>query len=268
MKSNILIYVDNIEHISDYRKAGISAFLFALKDYSIGYNTYTLEEINKIEVSNKYILLNRVLDCKDIDKLKEILPNFTNIKGIIYEDIGIYQLIKELNLDIELIQFQNHFGTNTSSLNFWLDRVDSMFVSNELTKDEISTILENVKKPVCLHLFGYNQVMYSRRKLLTNWSEEFDIPYKNTNIIIDKATKVGFRAVENEYGTVMYSERIFNGKELINKENVKYFYINTMMIDHNEVMDFINNINSHYSSNEDNGFLEKETIYKLKERAK
>ena len=143
-----------------------------------------------------------------------------------------------------------------------------MFVSNELTKDEISTILENVKKPVCLHLFGYNQVMYSRRKLLTNWSEEFDIPYKNTNIIIDKATKVGFRAVENEYGTVMYSERIFNGKELINKENVKYFYINTMMIDHNEVMDFINNINSHYSSNEDNGFLEKETIYKLKERAK
>ncbi len=267
MMSKILISVDNAKYIEDYRKAGIDAFLFALKGYSVGYNTYSLEEIEKIDVSNKYILINRLLDSFEVDSLKDVLKNIKGIKGIVYEDIAIYMIAQELNLDVELIFFQNHFGTSLPEVNFWLDRVDSMFISNEITKDEINGILDGVKKDVCLHLYGYNQVMYSRRLLLSNWSEEFDIPYKDTNVIVDKATKVKFRAMENEYGTVMYSEKIFNGKELLDSKHVKYFYVNPIMIDHDMVMDFISNIN-HSSDLEDDGFLHKETIYKLKERAK
>lgn len=267
MISNILIYVDNINHIDDYRKAGVSAFLFGLEGFCVGYKTYSLEEISKVDVSNKYIILNRVLDCKDIDKLKDLLPNISDIKGLVFEDIGVYNLVKNMNLGMELILFQNHFGTNTRSVNFWLDRVDSMFISNEITKDEIAEITENVKKDVVLHLFGYNQVMYSRRLLLTNWSEQFEIPNKNTNVIVDRATKVKFRAIENEYGTVMYSDKIFNGKALLGLKNVKYYYVNTMLLEHSIVIDFLTN-SKHYSDEEDNGFLDRETIYKLKERNK
>ena len=61
MMSKILINVDDAKYIDDYRKAGIDAFLFALEGYSVGYNTYTLEEIEKNDVSNKYILINRLL---------------------------------------------------------------------------------------------------------------------------------------------------------------------------------------------------------------
>lgn len=267
MISNILIYVNDINHIDDYRKAGVSAFLFGLEGFCVGYNTYSLDEISKVDVSNKYILLNRVLDCKDIDALKEIITNISGVTGLVFEDIGVYNLVKDLNLGIELILFQNHFGTNTKSINFWLDRVDSMFVSNEITKEQISTIVDNVSKSVVLHLYGYNQVMYSRRLLLTNWSEEFDIPNKNTNVIVDRATKVKFRAIENEFGTVMYSDKIFNGKELLGLNNVKFYYVNTMLVDHSDVIDFLTNVN-HMSDNEDNGFLDRETIYKLKERNK
>ncbi len=259
--------MDNAKYIDDYRKAGINAFLFALKGYSVGYNTYSLEEIEKIDVSNKYILINRLLDSFEVDSLKDVLKNIKGIKGIVYEDIAIYMIAKELNLDVELIFFQNHFGTSLPEVNFWLDRVDSMFISNEITKEEIEFILDGVKKEVCIHLYGYNQVMYSRRLLLSNWSEEFDIPYKNSNVIVDKATKVKFRALENEYGTVMYSENIFNGSELLDCNNIKYFYVNPTMINHDIVMDFLSN-KAHKSDLEDKGFLYKETIYKLKERAK
>ena len=143
MISNILIYVDDINHIDDYRKAGVSAFLFALEGYSVGYNTYTLEEIDKIDVSNKYIMINRVLDCASVDGLKSILPKLKNVKGLVYEDIAVYQLVKDLGLDLEMIFYQNHFGTNSNSVNFWLDRVDSMFISNEITKEEIDSLLQN-----------------------------------------------------------------------------------------------------------------------------
>jgi hypothetical protein len=265
--SNILIYVDKLEYIDDYRKAGVSAFLFGLEEFCVGYNTYSLSVIDSVEVSNKYLLVNRVLDCKSIDKLRDILKDIKGIKGIVFEDIGVLNVINDLKLDVEKILFQNHFGTNKDSINFWLDRVDSMVVSNEITYNEIDYICKNVNKSVVLHLFGYNQVMYSRRLLLSNWSEEFNIEKKSTNVISDVATGIKFRAMENEYGTVMYSENIFNGSRLLNLGNVRYYYVNTTMIDHNVVMDFLSN-KEHSSELEDNGFLDKETIYKLKERNK
>ena len=262
MISNILISVDDIKYLNDYRKVGVSAFLFALEDFSVGYKTFSLAEIKKIDVSNKYIFINRILDCHDIDKLKNIITSLNGIKGIVYEDIGVYNLIKEAKIDIELIFFQNHFGTNTSSVNYWLDKVDSIFLSSEITEDEIKNIVKNAKKSVCLLLYGYNQVMYSRRLLLKNWSEEFNIPYKNYNFITDKATKVSFRAYENKYGTVMYSENIYNAKSLIKLKNIKYFYVNPTMIEHKKVMNFLNTYN--ISNGEDDGFLNRKTIYKLK----
>lgn len=263
--SNILIYVDKLEYISDYRKAGVSAFLFGLSDYCVGYNTYTLEDIKNVEVSNKYLLINRVLDCKAIDELKVILKDISGIKGIVFEDIGLVNVLKDY--DVEKILFQNHFGTNKESINFWLDRVDSVFVSNEITYEEIDYICKNVKKDVVLHLYGYNQVMYSRRLLLSNWSDRFNIEKKSTNVISDISSGIKFRAMENEYGTVMYSQNIFNGSRLLGLDNVKYYYVNTTMIDHDVIMDFLSN-KEHSSEDEDNGFLDRETIYKLKGRDK
>lgn len=263
--SNILIYVDKLEYISDYRKAGVSAFLFGLSGYCVGYNTYTLDEIKNVEVSNKYLLINRVLDCKAIDELKVILKDISGIKGIVFEDIGLVNVLKDY--DVEKILFQNHFGTNKESINFWLDRVDSVFVSNEITYEEIDYICKNVKKDVVLHLYGYNQVMYSRRLLLSNWSDRFNVEKKSTNVISDISSGIKFRAMENEYGTVMYSQNIFNGSRLLGLDNVKYYYVNTTMIDHDVIMDFLSN-KEHISEEEDNGFLDRETIYKLKGRDK
>ena len=267
MISKIILYVDNLSYIDEYREVGVSTFLFALKDYCVGYNTNTLGEINNVKVSNKFVLINRVLESKDIDKLKELLPKL-KVDGIIFEDVGLLHLVKELKLNIKMILFQNHFNTNSSSVNFWLDRVDSVLISNELTSNEIKTICSNAKKPIVLNLYGYNQVMYSRRLLLSNWSEEFNIPYKNNNLIEDVATHVRFRALENDYGTVMYSDKIFNGKELLGLDNVLYYYVNSMMIDHDEIIKYLANLNRDLLDCEDEGFLDKPTIYKLKERNK
>lgn len=268
MISNILIFVDDLKYLSDYRKAGVSAFLFALEDFSVGYKTYSIEEINNVDVSNKYVIINRILTSDDIDKLKKIIKKFKTIKGLVFEDVGVYEFLRKLDTNLELILFQNHFCTNSNSVNFWLDKVDSVFISNELTYDEISLITKQAKKSVCLHLFGYNQVMYSRRLLLSNWSEYFALPSKKQNTIIDQATKVQFKAYEDKYGTIMYSGNIFNGHELLTLKNVKYFYINTMLIPHQRILQFLKDLNSIDNQNEDDGFLHKSTIYKLKERAK
>ena len=66
----------------------------------------------------------------------------------------------------------------------------------------------------------------------------------------------------------MCSEDIFNGSVLVPlKDKVKFFYVNPMMIDHEKVMEFINNVSDEsIKTGESTGFLYKETIYKLKEK--
>ena len=264
MKSKIIINVEKISDIDDYKKVGITTFLFALKGFCVGYeNEFTIDEVNEIKESN-YLLINRVLDCDAVDSLKELLNNSTlNIKGIFYEDIAVYQIVKELNLNIELISFQNHFNSNCGTINFWLDRVDSVLVCNELTKEELEYITLNANKDVCLQVYGHNQAMYSRRYLLSNFAKEFNLDKKLKNTLVEKVSGIKFRAIENEFGTVLYSGNIFNGLDLLKLSNVKYFYINTTFISHDDVMKVLENLDGSILDSDD-GFLNKPTIYKLK----
>lgn len=263
MTNKILILIKDILEIKEYKKVGITTFLFPLQDYCVGYeNEFSVSEINEIEEENKFILINRLLDCDDVDKLKSILSNI-KVKGIIYEDIAVYQIIKELDLNVELIYYQNHFNSNIATINFWLDKASSVVICNELTKEEILNILKNAKKSVVLHALGYNQAMYSRRLLLTNFCDEFNLDKRSTNTLIEKVSGITFKAIENKYGTVLYYGKVFDGLDLLEQDNVKYFYVNTTFMTLDDVIKKLtakdNNLNT------DNGFLDRETIYKLKE---
>ena len=72
MKNNYLISINNLTDIDKYKKVGGSAFLFALDSYTIGYNTFTIEEINSIQNENKYVLINK-LDIIQITKCKKFV---------------------------------------------------------------------------------------------------------------------------------------------------------------------------------------------------
>ena len=110
--SKVLININSLGDLEEYKKIGITNFLFALKDYSIGYKEFELKDIP----TDSYILINRVLDTKGIDGIKAIKDELLKYKGIIFEDLGIYNVFKDE--DIELIWNQAHFGTNTSTINY------------------------------------------------------------------------------------------------------------------------------------------------------
>lgn len=256
MKNKYLVSIKKLTEIEKYQKVGVTAFCFALDNYAIGYETFSIEQINNAQ-GNKYVLINRLLSSSDIDKIKEILP-LINCQGFIIEDIGLIKLIKNLNK--EIILFINHFNCNYVSINEWLEYVDSVFVSNELTYDEIVTITKNVKKPIVLHLFGHNQVMYSRRLLLSNYYDKFNYPKKNNQVIKDKMGNLEFIMHESKYGTIGYTKTIFDGKRLLGLDNVYYYFLNTTYVD---VDDTIKYINGEKIENTDEGFLDKPTVFRI-----
>lgn len=266
MINKLLYIVNNKEIIENLKKVGVKNFLFPLKDFCVGFNnTYDFDEIE----NESFIFINRILDNESLDLLeKKLNDNKDKIKGIVYDDFGVLYLINKLKLNVITINYQNHFGTNYQSINENLKYNDSVVVSTDITRNEIEEILKKVEKEVCIFLFGLIPVMYSRRTLLTNFSKEFNIPTKNNVLIDEKISKNKFIMVENEFGTVGYQRNYYDGLELLNFENIKYFLVNPLFLSDKEQIQLISDIkNKKLTLNipTDKGFLYKETIYKLRE---
>ena len=259
MKNKLIINIKEIDEIEYYKEKGIYNYLVPLKDFCVGYDTIDVNNINKIDV-NYYLLVNRIMTFKDLEKLRSILNNINlkYLKGVFFEDLGVLEIIKDL--DLEKIYFPNHFATNYLSINGFLDKgIDSVVVSNEITKEEVEIILDNVSENVVIPVLGYNQIMYSRRNLITNYNKEYNLNTSLNNKITEQITKKQLPILEQEYGTVIFDENIYNNLELlINTKNVKFYLINSTFLTKEDIISYLNS-----NSLNNNGFLTRKTIYKI-----
>lgn len=257
MKTNkLLVIIDDIKDINAYKELGILSYALALKNYSVGYNnTYSLDEIGKLD-TKCYIIINKLLSCEDIDNLKKmVLPK--NVVGIITEDYGLLSIFN----NIEIINFNMHYLTNYNTINLFLDDFNSCVVSTDITKEEIKEIFKNAKKDLILYLFGYNNVMYSKRKLLSNYNRFYNESLPN-NSKINANEKMSFIVHESEDGTVFLTGDIYSSKSIMyDIEHVKYYLINTHFIAKEEVIRFITTDYNEYNEY----FLNNKTYYDLKD---
>ena len=253
--SKILITINKLEDLAKLKELGIKHFVFPLKGFCVGIpNTFLISEIKE----DAYILVNRVLDNKGIDDLNKILENIpTNIQGIIFDDLGVLEIVKDLK--IEKILYLSHFNTNIESIKIYLEYVDSVIVSIDLERNELLKIVNTLKNKLTIFTLGYVMAMYSRRLLVANYANFHHLTYSNPLKISNTNEK--FIVYENEYGTCFYHYPLFNGVSLMTLP-CKYFFINSTFLSVEEIDDLLaNKSNLEYDTN----FLDKEIIYKLKE---
>jgi len=261
-KEKILINIENLSEINEYKKIGINNFLFALDYFSIGYNSFDILELKELDC-NKYILLNRILNSSDVDKLKSIKEELLNCDGIIFEDIAVFNIFRDY--DIDLIWNQTHFATNYSSINYFLNLVSGVVISNEITYQEINEILEKSNKSLILNVFGKNPIMYSRRTLLSNFNKNFNLSDNKDVILSEPITKNEFKVVETEFGTYVKNNTYFNLIPYLNELNndkISFYLIYPDKLSYREMLDYING----KMDGTNDGFRNKKTIYKLGEK--
>lgn len=264
MKNNYLLLVDNKNLISKLKEESNITFLFPVKGFTVGFNhPFALEEIKE---ENAFIFVNRMLDHEGILAFQSLLQNLpSNIKGIVFDDIGVLEVLKTMPNSLVKILFLNHFNCNSLSINTYLEDCDSVVVSTDITKEEVKTILEHASKPLVLYTFGHINIMYSRRKLITNYNEHFQT---NAPLVSDLTNdlKQEFKIVENEYGTVIYTGKPFNGLYMRGSKNVLYYLINTVFLSDEEVIDIINSSTDLTAKYDYTYLSENETIVRIKER--
>lgn len=249
---NKLVTITSSELLKKLKSNKDITKLYPLKNFCVGY-----QECFDITEIDSYCLINRLLTDEDLDILTNILKD-SKVEGIVFDDIGVLDVIKDM--DIKKVLLLEHISNNSISVNYYLDYVDSVVVSNDLTEEEIKYIVKKAKKKVILNVFGLKSLMYSRRLLLTNYYNHYGL--ENTNNINAKIDDKGFLIVENNYGTKFYSDKYYNGLSLLGLDNVLFYWYDPLFLDSDK---FINLLNNNDLSDIPNYpyFLDKKTIFKV-----
>lgn len=232
-----IVVPNAIKDLSFYKENKINTFILGLKDYSINYPSVSIEEIK--ELSKEYdlfIAVNKNIFNSELNDLLEKLKELSkiNIKGILYYDLGVLNLVIENNLNLDLVWHQTHMVTNYNTCNYYFEKgVKYAFTSNEITLDEIIEINNRSDIKLFVEVFGYPIASHSRRSLLTNYLKSINL--KKTKEIYKLTDKENSLLIkETKDGTSILNGKITNGTrplfDLI-KNNIEYLVLDMQEVD-------------------------------------
>ena len=234
----------NKKDFSDYLNY-TNSFIIGLKGFSINYLEFSLEEIKKIKANypniELFVSLNKNMFNKDLEDLEKCLIELDKLllSGILFYDISVLSLSRRNRLKTPLVWSGEHMTTNYNTCNYYYDKgCKYAYLSSEITKDEIEKIKSKTKIKLISFVFGYPEVSFSKRKLLTNYflhnnldkeKDWYTIYNDDENKYFIKESKLGTRIL---YGNVMNGIKPFY--EL--RDTIDYALLNEELMEHNMFM--------------------------------
>ena len=173
--SNLVVIPGKMEDINKILNMDIKGIILGVKSLSI----YPLElDIdNIIDIKNNtdkkvYVIINKMIHNNDLDMVREVINkiNDSNIDGIILYDLGVFNIIKKMNVNKELILSTEHLNASINSHLFYKKRgITGSIVTNDITYNEVLDIKNNTGMNIFYMVYGYLPIFYSRRCLITNY---------------------------------------------------------------------------------------------------
>lgn len=268
--SKILLKINDVKELS-YEADG---YILGIDKYSFLFGkTFNIDEIKKIKDDLKkkeiFVSFNRVIFNDELEdykmKLKEI--DDLGINGIIVGDIAALTYDIKTNIILD----QTHLNNSFYAINHYYNNgVYGTVLTNDITLSEINDIKKNTKSVLFKQVFGYPHLSTSKRKLISNYKEYFNINDTSSIYeIVEKNSNNIYKIIEDNFGTHILGDKVLN---LLSFDiDVDYKIVDGFMLgDVKKVLEiFMNNkkdkndwINDTYNANY--GFINKETIYRVK----
>ena len=282
----------NSKNIPDYLDY-TNSFIIGLKDFSINYQEYSVEEIEKIlnDYHNieVFVSINKNIFNSDLNLLEELLYRLNNlrIKGVFFYDLSILSIVNRNKLNIPLVWAAEHMTTNYNTCNYYYDKkVEYVYLSSEITKDEIIEIKEKSPIKLISFFFGYPDVSFSKRKLLTNYFLYNNLNKEKDWYLITSDEEHSYLIKESSLGTRILYGKVMNGIKPFNDlmDIVQYGILNEELMSHDvfiKALDIFNKLNNKkidveeankeitdLVNSDDTVFYYKKTIYKVKDEKK
>jgi len=256
------------KNLYDLNKLDIDGFIVGLKGYSV-YTSLDLsiDEIEKIKTDKElYISINKPLYTEDIEEVKRIIKELKklNIKGIMFDDIGLINICK----DIDLIWNEMHHVTNSNTINFWNKQgIKGAVLSTELMLDDFINIKKNTNTNIFVYLYGYLPMFESSRELLTNFFKYINRDKADNLYYLYEKERDKYYPIYEKYNNTYILEDLIDGIEeldVIKKSNIDYIILNGLLHDNDTFIDVVKKYINGVGKSNKKGFLYKETIYKVK----
>ena len=279
----------NTRNILDYLDY-TNSFIIGLKDFSINYQEYTIDEIKKLKEDYSdieiFVSINKNIFNSDLKELENKLDelNRMNVNGILFYDLSVLSIVNRNKLNLPLVWAQEHMTTNYNTCNYYYDKgCEYVYLSSEITVDEIREIKEKSKIKLISFFFGYPDVSFTKRKLLTNYFSYHNLDKANDWYTISSDGDNKYFIKESNLGTRILYGKVMNGIKPFNdlKDTVDYALLNEEMMDHETFVKGLsvfkdlneNKISSEEANNkiielvnsDDTVFYYKKTIYKVKD---
>lgn len=269
--SKLIVTVNNLKQIDELLDKNIYGFMLYIDKLSVNSSFYvTIDGIKKIDFKEKklFICMNKIMHNEDLNLVREVLSLLKEMDvKILFYDIGVYNIAKELDMINKLVIYQDHLNASVQSNNFYSSLgINGSYITSDITIDELLEIKDNSKMEIYFLGFGYAPIFYSRRYLIKNYlkfinKEDYVGRY---SIISDMGEE--YPISEEEFGTTIYTSKPINLINYLDKlDNIDYIVMNSNGINNNEfnmmVDKFINrdNIDDCYL-----GFLNTKTIFRVK----
>lgn len=274
----ILVQPVNVNHLYELDKKDIGGFIVGIKNYSIFQNLkLSIDELKTISTKKDiYVSLNKVVHNTELDDIRNILVELSklNIKGVLFEDISIYKINRDLGLNLNLIWSSMHLPTNSNSCKFWHEKgCTGALLSTELMVTDFINIKKNTNMTIMVYLYGYIPIFESSRTLISNYLKHVN-KEKNSKIYYTyEKERDKYYPIYEEYDNTFITEEVLNGINVVNtlkENNIDYIILNSLMhseLDFNSVVDeYIEALNGKVFNKKDvfTGFLFKESIFKVK----
>lgn len=197
-----------VEHIS------IPVLDFSLS-YSNGYNLkqiqYLINQKGMIKIS---INMMRLFHEDDLERVLSFFHqiNMQEIEYIFYTDLGLYQMLVAQGYQDKLVYDAHTYLTNASDVTEYARLNQNVVVSNQISIEELKTILDNITKPVIIHGFGQSIIFYSRRKLLTRYFEYRHLKSKAQHMqytLQEEFRVEQYPIIEKNFGTLIYEKGFY-----------------------------------------------------------
>ncbi|MDD3304523.1 MAG: U32 family peptidase [Bacilli bacterium] len=291
-----LVMPNNLSDIDKYKDN--DGFIIGVKDLSwfipLELSIVEVKDISpKIKEKGKelFVSLNKIIYNQDIPLLKEylLILDDLGLSGIMYDDIAVFNIAKNMSLKTPLVWFGTHAFTNYHTANYWYNKgVKYGVVGTEITLDKIKEISNNTEMSLMMYGYGYLPMFVSSRPLISSYFKHIGGTKEDKVYhMYEEARKMSYPTYEDSKGTVILSAEIINTINelpIINK-TIDYLILSSLNIPsdkflkvYNNYIEAINNLEDKEKLNTisksvannspaktDKGFLYKETIYRVKE---
>lgn len=268
--SKILLKINDVKELS-YEADG---YILGIDKYSFLFGkTFNIDEIKKIKDDLKgkeiFVSFNRIIFNSELEDYKKKLEKVDSlgVKGIIVGDIAALTYDIKTNVILDQMHLNNSFYAIN---HYYNNGVYGTVLTNDITLSEINDIKKNTKSVLFKQVFGYPHLSTSKRRLISNYKEYFNI--NDTSSIYEISEKNSnniYKIIEDNFGTHILGDKVLN---LLSFDiDVDYKIVDGFMLgDVKKVLEiFMNNkkdkndwINDTYNANY--GFINKETIYRVK----